>query len=343
MIPGIVAQASLGTGDGSIDNAATLSPSYAHKSLSFTDGDLTVTHTSATSEYQNCATLAAKTSGKWYVEVTLNNFGTTAGGYNVGICNYKSLLSDTFIGDSANGVVFAVSGSIVRNNSSVGSLGAPSPGDVIGIALDADAGTVRFNKNGGSWSGAIALSGGGPYQVCVSTFYQNASATVNFGASPFAYTPYTGHAAWTENAPLVARYWRLHVNRVAAGGSAWVGFAETQHRETVSGSNVATGGTASASTTQGGTSAANALDGNPATVWNSSAPPQQWWQYDYGSGITKQLVELLLTVRNDNANVHPKSFAFLASNDGTNFLPALGVGGETWTLGETKTYAFPNS
>jgi hypothetical protein len=73
-------------------------------------------------------------------------------------------------------------------------------GDVIGIALDMDAGTLTFYKNNTSQGTAFtSLSG-----LFSPTFWQFAGYTwnTNFGQRPFAYTPPTGFKALnTQNLP----------------------------------------------------------------------------------------------------------------------------------------------
>ena len=139
------------------------------------------------------------TSGKWFWEITngrqytaggniiyglratdassplVTTGGTTAElGYNDGNKGYMSsaLKRDGGSGTTSYGVTFGTN-------------------DVIGVAFDADAGTLSFYKNGinqgvaftgltGSWAPAVALYTGGT-QVSPWEFY------INFGALPFRY------------------------------------------------------------------------------------------------------------------------------------------------------------
>jgi hypothetical protein len=56
---------------------------------------------------------------------------------------------------------------------------------------------------------------------------------------------------------------------------------------------------ASASATLAGSSAANAFDGNPDTMWNAGAHPEQWLQFDRGQA--RELSRVTLMVAQDPA------------------------------------------
>lgn len=319
-----------------VTEAATFSPNAKHIDLSLTSEDRAVLHSGSNDEYQNAMSLDYKTSGKWFVEARLDNFGITASGYNVGVCNYKAPLSKDYIGSTNNAVVFAVSGSILTAGVGGQSLGAPSAGDYIGIALDADTGQVRFRRNGGAWSNPVTLAGGGPYQFCASTFYRQAKATFNAGQDAFAYPPLSGYSPWSPTDRIdTARYWRWHVKSVSNG---FVGIAEAEFRASIDGANIY-GGTASASSVNPGNGAELAVDGNTATHWVSSAGPAQWWQYDFGAPVT--LAEALYRVRSDTANTQPTDLALVASDDGVVFKPVSATGGLVWALGESKRFILP--
>jgi hypothetical protein len=97
------------------------------------------------------------------------------------------------------------------------------------------------------------------------------------------------------------------------------------------GTDVLTGGTASADTEYSGSYvAAYAVDNNLSTRWaasNSAFP--HYWQYDFGSGVTKTIVGMALnnwyTSPTDGGT---KNFTLLGSNDGS-----------TWTTITTQTAA----
>lgn len=130
------------------------------------------------------------TSGKWYWEIT----PTTLAAPMIGVADANTAISTrTFNG--ANGWYYYNNG--LKYNSGTGTAYGASyvANDVVGIALDMDAGTLTFYKNnvsqGVAYSGftgktmIAALNNGGsgaaqPYNA-------------NFGQQPFTYTPPTGY------------------------------------------------------------------------------------------------------------------------------------------------------
>jgi len=139
-------------------------------------------------------------SGKWYCEVTVDNVG---GSCLVGIAKGGIVLSN-WIGSSPEGWAYGMNGLKYTNNNGGISYGNTyTTGDVIGIAFDADAGSLYFYKNGTVQnSGTAAFTGltSGPYFFA---FGSNApSFTWNFGQRPFAYTAPSGFKALcTQNLP----------------------------------------------------------------------------------------------------------------------------------------------
>ena len=78
------------------------------------------------------------------------------------------------------------------NSASYSSYGATyTTGDVIGVALDMDAGTLTFYKNGTSQG--VAYTGLSGTFAPAFSMNQSSQISVNFGQRPFAYTPPTGH------------------------------------------------------------------------------------------------------------------------------------------------------
>jgi len=75
--------------------------------------------------------------------------------------------------------------------------------DVIGVAVDQDAGTIAFHKNNEP-QGVIPHGLAGPlFPFCIATGTGNKFIDLNFGQRPFAYTPPSGFAALcVKNLPL---------------------------------------------------------------------------------------------------------------------------------------------
>jgi hypothetical protein len=137
-------------------------------------------------------------SGKWYWEAVAT--GSNAVGVGIKQTNVLDRYSNTiyYMGNSlASGEKY-----INGTGSAYGAVW--SVGDVIGVAVDVDGGTVTFYKNNVS-QGTIALSLASITEL-VPSFVSGAGVTfagsVNFGQRAFAYTPPTGFLALnTQNLP----------------------------------------------------------------------------------------------------------------------------------------------
>jgi sialate O-acetylesterase len=123
-------------------------------------------------------------SGKWYWEITVTTIGKSGGVIGVGTA--ATSLSNNFCGADANSWGYQSTGVGLHG-------GAPTDngaagygrGDVIGVALDMDNGTLIFYKNGVS-QGQFASGLRGTFYPIVSGT-QNAVFTANFGARAFAH------------------------------------------------------------------------------------------------------------------------------------------------------------
>lgn len=145
------------------------------------------------------------------------------------------------------------------------------------------------------------------------------------------------------------RYWRVLIR--ANGGGANPGIGELQMRTSIGGSNVATGGTASASSVTGTYTAAKAFDGlttdtGVGNAWAAASWPLNdwpWLQYDFGSGNAKDIVEIVLFAPGASGlsvtNL-PTAFHFQWSDDGTSWTTQRSVQIDTsvspWALSSSK-------
>lgn len=122
-------------------------------------------------------------------------------------------------------------------------------------------------------------------------------------------------------------YWRLNVTSIANPPTGAVKIAELQFYD-ASGSALATGGTASASTTGGGTTAAQAFDANFSTYWQSTTIPA-WLRYQFASAVDVRTVRLIW---GDIWPYAPKDFTIDYSDDGS-----------SWTTAGTFSVTFNSS
>ena len=170
---------------------ASGSPSYANGNL---DGGVAT--------YQSLVSTFSMTSSKWYWEVTPTGNSGSAG-YFVAVSDANFPMS-TRTWQGANFWGYFSNGSKYTNGGSASYGASFTTNDVIGVALDMDAGTVTFYKNGTSQGVAYSSLTNKSMQATVgdgtSTSIQYFSC--NFGQRPFAYTAPSGFKALcTQNLP----------------------------------------------------------------------------------------------------------------------------------------------
>ena len=159
---------------------------------SVADGNLYLSYSSG-NWFGKKGTMAVS-SGKWYYEWTNTSGGTSSQ------CGFTTIESASEI----NSGVYRYRSDGDKINTSYTSYAATwsTAGDIIGIALDIDAGTIVFYKNGVSQGTAFSSIPAGTYiPECV---IEGAGYTgyANFGQRAFAYTPPTGYKALnTANLP----------------------------------------------------------------------------------------------------------------------------------------------
>lgn len=144
-------------------------------------------------------------SGKWYWEVSPTDVGA---GPNliVGIQDSSTTALTAGADIVLNGYGYNSSGGFKTNTSTQSAYGATyAAGDVIGIALDLDAGTIVFYKNNTSQGTAFTGITGTYCPVIVMNtggVARTVAGSINFGQRPFTYTPPTGFKALnTQNLP----------------------------------------------------------------------------------------------------------------------------------------------
>jgi len=162
------------------------------------------------------------TSGKWYWEVTL-----TSGPLFMGICDASASMSVQAASSTTSWVYYSQNG--FKYSATAGSAyGATyTSGDVIGVALDVNAGTLVFYKNNTSQGTAYSGLTTGPYFPIVSSDQSGTTVagSINFGQQPFTYTPPTGFVALnTYNLPTSTI---LAGNKVM-DATLWTGTGATQ-------------------------------------------------------------------------------------------------------------------
>jgi len=181
-------------------NYATFNPLRSGTlARTFTNGNLAVAGDA--SNFATTATIGVS-SGKWYWEVTATL--VTDNRFIVGVADSTWPTSGSGdLGDSTYSYGYIADGRKYNNGSTPAYGATYTTNDIIGVALNMDAGTLTFYKNGTSqgqaFSGitqqmlpAIGSTGGTASE----------SAVINFGQRPFAYTAPSGFKALcTQNLP----------------------------------------------------------------------------------------------------------------------------------------------
>jgi hypothetical protein len=164
-----------------------------------TDNNLTAYSTVAGWTYQRAN--MGVTSGKWYWESTTS---VTSATYYVviGLANYSSPTGSGHMGANAANIYsygYAANSGNKHNNGVATAYGATfqTVGDVVGIAFDADNGTLTFYKNGVSQGQAFSgITGQGPYYPAIATYAS--TAYNNFGSVSFKYPVPAGYKPFAQ-------------------------------------------------------------------------------------------------------------------------------------------------
>lgn len=141
----------------------------------------------------------------------------------------------------------------------------------------------------------------------------------------------------------LARYWRIEMT--ATDGST-TGFA-INDLELLDGTgvNIATGGTASASSTASGSAASNAFGGASwdQGSWISNTASTSWLKYDFGAGVTKKITGVVIHAPPSPANQSPKTFSVQYSNDDTTWTTLFSVADSSgWVPYESRKFFAPD-
>jgi hypothetical protein len=181
-------------------NYCTLNPLSppSSGSPSYTNGNLD----GGVATYQSLVSTFSMTSSKWYWEVTPTG-NTGSAGYFIAVSDANFPMS-TRTWQGANFWGYFSNGSKYTNGGSASYGASFTTNDVIGVALDMDAGTVTFYKNGTSQGVAYSSLTGKSMQATVGDGTSGSIQyfSCNFGQRPFAYTAPSGFKALcTQNLP----------------------------------------------------------------------------------------------------------------------------------------------
>jgi len=178
-------------------NCCTMNPLKNALSLANGNLDVTVPSPSGTDWNMVMSTMAMSPGEKYYCEVSMNNavHSSSAAIVQLGVAtaDFSSTL-DTYLGITAESWAWqnnsATGNGIGHNNSwtNYGSNPIYETGDVIGIAVDLSAGTLKFYKNGTDLGNAYSNLPTDTPLTFACGLYKASSISWNFGQRPFAYT-----------------------------------------------------------------------------------------------------------------------------------------------------------
>jgi hypothetical protein len=170
-----------------VANYAVMNPLNKGSTVTLQDGNLTLVRTNTT----GCVALSSigMTSGKWYCEATATSSETI-----VGLTNGSNGEID-YVGSTSTSWGYYGNNGNKLNAGGTAYGSTYTAGDVIGIAFDADNGTLTFYKNNTSQGTAFSGLTTRPYFFAFGNGGPNGGNTTNFGQRPFAYTPPTGFVA----------------------------------------------------------------------------------------------------------------------------------------------------
>lgn len=136
-------------------------------------------------------------------------------------------------------------------------------------------------------------------------------------------------------------YWRIEITAAVPGGDGGSNLLDFFEAEFLaSGVDLATGGTASASETNGGFVASNAFDDNGGTRWisNTTAFGTKWLQYQFASPVTPDQI----SITPFSSGRTPGTFTVKFSDDGSSFTlygsSSFSTIEADWTAGVKKTF-----
>ena len=198
-VPTLYADGGNGRGNYAVLNGAAIGTD-----ATLANGNLSISYGASTPFLGTPATIGVQ-SGKWYWEVLITASSGATVTSMIGITTKSSPNEiGSYPGANVNGWgYFGFNGQ--KYNSGGTAYGATyTTNDVIGVAFDADAGTLEFYKNGVSQGTAFSGLTSNTYFPAIGDGSGGAtfSAAINFGQRPFAYTPPTGFKALnTQNLP----------------------------------------------------------------------------------------------------------------------------------------------
>jgi len=314
----------------------TLNPNDMGSGNTLSNGNLTVTGATTT----GIRATHGKISGKWYWEVKLDAGDTR---FLIGASNKSLSLSSfntSYLTTSWRGFNFSNGNRLPENTS----YGVPSiVGNIIGIALDLDNGTVEFYKNGVSLgiSHTNIKELGEIYPTAGRTASFSTTATFNFGQTPFMYEipkkfySYDGRQYGGSNKILLSSEGKVY---------SAISYDPIDVIPTMT-SNTAPSGTVSASSASTSGTEYRVFDKNKTNTWlTTSGQKTGWIQYKFPS--MARVNRYGITPQSNALTRSPKKWSLLGSNtglfNGEEVVLDSRINETSWSAG-TKYFDFNNN
>lgn len=210
MIPGIVAAGAMGSSGPPVIVPTMLDPLNTGSGITLSNLNLTATKSSATAWKMSRSVLGV-TTGKYYFEVTWNEFSGSFVGVGLGD---QDASVENFYGADGNGLILINNGEVYRGGALATTIQTSAEGSVTGVAFDVDAELVWFRTGAGDWNnsptadpetgtGGIAFGAshsGTTYAGVGVQTAPNDQMTANFGPT-FSGTPPAGFGILGESDP----------------------------------------------------------------------------------------------------------------------------------------------
>lgn len=168
----------------------TLDPANLGAGITLSNGNLTATIATATGGLAR--SILYVSSGKRYYEFTSTGIYPV-----VGVVTSNAALSNTYPGADSQGWGYYTN-SYLYHNGQLGAFGSSwTTGDIIGVELDLDVGTLGYYKNGVYLGIAFTgLAGWYLYAAVGDYSVTGALGTFNFGATAWNHAPRAGYVGW---------------------------------------------------------------------------------------------------------------------------------------------------
>lgn len=204
-----------GGGGGPPPSTTTFNPSDTGTLMTLSGGNLVATGGSGSNPNAGMTrSIASHSTGKFYSEHAITADTATSFGFGFGVANASQTLNgtdSTRLGNTANGIcAYSSSGDVFYNGSNVGGCPNFTTGAVVGMAVDLGAQLFWVTVDGTNWNAggtANPATGVGGYSfsgltgavfaaIDISADGSAGTATANFGATSYAFTPPSGFGNW---------------------------------------------------------------------------------------------------------------------------------------------------